>query len=559
MILSEEQLKEIILTNPNGKILSAARKSSDLYVKYITGDGLKDSIDKLPYFEKDELTQIRKKLTRSTRDLFDRLLQPIDKVWNAKGGVVNYNLSNTEESKFSAKLNNVSNGMSFDEWMQTIAIKAYLLDPMSLLYTDIDSEGNVMPCYKCTTEIYDYQLTGRKPEYVVFILDDDEIAGFVKSGKIPPPGKSDKLFRVVDDASDMIVIQKGRQINIAYSLPNFFKYVPGIIASDIPCFNSTQYESPLAPIMELAADFFNDNSSKSLFKKYQMHLKEWGIMIDCKKCEGTKVHNGKECDRCDGSGIEPGIKVSERLAVGVNEDGTAKIPTPPGGYIAPPVESWDMMNLELDSLKQDMNDTFWGNSKMIKTTGVNPNINQPNTATGEIYNERSKEPKLKKFSKWAQGVHKNIVDNIKKVVYRSPFINESTIIYGDRYLLESPDELLSKYNDLKKADNSYPVLNEALMEALEAIYAGNPAELRRHEILMKIEPYVHHTLNEVISMQLVPDDLKAKKVFFPQWLNDTDPMFIYTSNEQVIRNNFEEYVKSRSLAPVVIPQQTKLA
>lgn len=543
MILTEDQIKDIILNNPNKGVVKSGRDMSATLVKYITGEGLKDSMESLPYFEKDELTKIRKKLTRTTRDLFERLFQPLEKVFTAKGGVTNYGLTTESESRFAKIMASVRKGMSMDEWMQQVALKAYLLDPMALLYTEIDAVGNSYPTYKSTSYIYDYELNGRKPEYVVFMLKDSEVKAIVSAGKVDQPKKGETLYRVVDDAFDMYVLKNGRQVSVAYKIQNYFKYVPGQIASDITVFGTDILESPVQPTMELAADFFNDNSSKSLFKKYQMHLKEWGIAIDCKRCGGEGQSGGTTCDACGGSGMHRSVKVAEKINIQVSEDGTAKTPIPPGGYIAPPTESWLMINQELTSLKQDMSDTFWETSSTVRTTGMNDtNQSKDPTATEMVYSDRSKEPKLKKFSKWAQGVHKFQVDNIKKVFFRNVNMNESTITYGDRYLLESPDELMAKYEEWKAKGASYPVLDKALLEVLEAKYSADQTELRRQQILMRLEPYVHHSIDVVLAWPWLPDSIKMRKAFFNEWLNNTDPMVFYMSSEEKIKASLDAYI-----------------
>ncbi len=549
-----------IAENPSKDILKAAREMSAMLTMYVTGEGLKEKIEQLPYFEKDELAKIRRKLTRTTRDLFDRLLQPLEKVFTAKGGVVNYNLSTEQEGKFAKLMSNVRKGMSMEEWVQYVALMAFLIDPNSLLYTEIDWQGNAYPTYKSTLDIFDYQLDGQKPEYVIFNTTADEEKALVEAGKMRKLERGEKLYRVVDDAFDRYIIYKNKKIEVAYQVVNYFKYVPGQLASNISVFGTSLFESPLAPVMELAADFFNDNSTKSLFKKYQMHPREWSIEITCHKCEGHKVSGSEPCDNCNGTGLEPTIKVAQRIAIALGEDGSAKAPIPPGGFYTPPIESWNMSNQELDRLVIDITDTFWGSSKIRRTTGMESNQEgNIDTATGEVFNERSKESKLKKFSKWGQDRQKFQTDNCKKVIYRNLNINESTITYGDRYLLESPDELEKKYREMKMNKLSYPLLDKALDEVLEAKYAANAMELRRQRILAKLEPYVHHTIDEVMAWQYLPDDVRKRKLYFAKWLAETPEMFFYMTSDDAIKREFERYVDAQEDLVQPEPEKPKVA
>jgi len=553
---NEQEIEHVLLNNPNKDLIVAGRAMADNLHSYITGEGLKQKLAKLPYFEKDELLEIRTKLTRSTMDVFVRLFQPIEKVFTAKGGIFNYNLSPEQEAKFGQRMMNVRKGMSMDEWVQFIGLQAYLTDPMSLSYTEIDAKGYSYPTYKSTSCIFDYALTGRKPEYVVFTLSNDEVAAIVAAGKVPKMKKGDILYRVVDDAFDRYVIRNGRKFQYPYQIPNYFKYVPGQIVSDIVKFGTYLYLSPAHSVMELAADFLNDNSSKSLFKKYQMFLKEWGIAIDCIRCNGEGKHDGEDCHTCNGKGILATTKVSEKINIVVGEGGKAESPLPPGGFYGPGTESWNMMNQELDSLKQDIHDTFWTNSKQVKTQGPDVQQNQIQTATGEVYSERGKEMVLRKFSKWGQNIYKFQADNIKKVEYRSLTINESTIVFGQRYLLESPDELKKKYIELKKSQASYPVLDAALLAALEVEYSGDVYEMRRQIIMMKLEPFVHHPIETVLSWSYLPDIDRKKKLYFSEWVHATDKQLFYMGSEREILANFEDFLSKKP--DLVKPEPVKV-
>lgn len=545
MVLDDLQIKEILTGNPNKNLVNAGRAMNKELTKYITGNGLKDSMKRLPYFQNAELAGIQKDICRTTRALFEELLQPTGKVFTAKGGVTNYNLGEADTKRFSRYINVVNNGTSMSDWVRQTAYKAYLIDPMGLDYTEIDANGNAYPTYKSTMDIYDYELTGRQPEYVVFLTTDNEFKTLIDRGLVSKDDKDkkNKLYRVVDDARDVYVLLKGQSIVLIDEISNFFGYVPGYILSDIPVFRSKMYESHCSPVLELAGEWFSDNSSKSLFKKYQMHLKEWGVRFDCNVCEGEGVMDGKACTACAGTGQKLNIKVAERIAIEVNDDGQPKVPIPPGGYIAPPTDSWNMMNDELYDLKQNMNNVFYGSHKLTKTTGPETsNTNIGNTATGEVYNERSKEGKLKEISKWAQEIHKRQTDNIKIVFFNNVSVPESTITYGDRYLLESPDELKKKYLELKAKQASYPVLDRALMDALEAEYANDPMEMRRQLILMRIEPYVHHTIEAVLNWPQLDDSIKKQKLYFNQWVSNTDPIEMYMSTEEQIQASFQKYL-----------------
>ena len=92
MILDLSAITQYVKQPYNKELLEAARKKSRLLTMYVTGEKLKEHLESLPYFEKDELTSLRRRLSRSTIDIFERLLAPTEKVFTAKGGSESYNL-----------------------------------------------------------------------------------------------------------------------------------------------------------------------------------------------------------------------------------------------------------------------------------------------------------------------------------------------------------------------------------------------------------------------------------------------------------------------------------
>ena len=81
MVLDKSKLLEYIKQPYNKELLDLSRQRASTMTMYVTGEKLIDHLESLPYFEKDELTKLRRKLSRTTVDLFDRLLAPVEKVF----------------------------------------------------------------------------------------------------------------------------------------------------------------------------------------------------------------------------------------------------------------------------------------------------------------------------------------------------------------------------------------------------------------------------------------------------------------------------------------------
>jgi hypothetical protein len=558
MILTEQQIKDYIESPQNGELLAHARQVSDELRMYITGDGLLEHIVEMPYFINTDLEAIRKAITRSTKDLTGRVLKPLDKVFTALGGARYYNLSATKEAEFDDIINkNVRNGMGMPEWMHNTALWAKLLDPMSLLYDELDENGKAYPTYKSTKSIHDYILNGTQPEYVILKLSTKEVGVLVQAGLLTEIPKEGNVFRIVDDAFEYYYHYAGGKSKELARLGNFFKRVPAHLSSDNVKFDSDYHYSECEVILELLKDYFNDNSSKALFKKFAMYPREWGIGAKCQTCDGTKTFKGEKCPTCKGSGWHTSTSVAQKQIVGVDEDGNAKIPTPPGGWYGVGKESWEMMNEELDKLTADVSDTFWGTSKIRRMQNSSVNDTNMSTATGEVIMERGKEPMLNKFSKWAEKVDKFHTDNIKRAMHGLD-AEDSTIVYGRRYVTGTKEENIDIYIYQKNNNITSTLLNDTIAGIYEATYSSNPVELEARKKILYVEPYPHNTINEVLSWNL-PDSVKNAKLYFPLWYNTITDLQVIIADEQALRDSLQSFAdEMASKAPKIDEQQKQV-
>ena len=542
---TKEQIKEAIDNPECAELLQFARERSASLVKYLTGDGLVESMTHLAQFCDEKSFHAMKKLARTTRAEAEKLKKPAKKVYTAKGGVRIINANEAQDAKISAVLDNITKGMSMKQWVQSIAEPARDTDPMSLTYTELDEKGNPYPTYKSTTDIHSYLLNGRKPEYVIFNVSESDAKRLNRAGKISDEAVTKKytIYRVVDDAKSRIVSVKNKKIIIENEIPNFFGYVPGLISSDIPYFSSGYYQSPYEAILELLMVYFDDNASKSLFKKFQMHPKEWAMLSDCNECNGEGVRDGAKCSHCNGSGKTVGAGVAQILGVAANADGSASIPTPPGGYYSPGTESLEFATAELERLFNSAYEIMWETNRAGKSQGTEAEVL---TATGELIRERGKETTLREFSKWAEDTDAFHSTNVKRAVLNNAKAEEVTVSYGRRYMMGKPEELLLIYADAKNKQMPIPVLNDLYMEVIESKYETNPIELDAQKKIFAVEPFPHHTIDEVKGWG-VSDDIVKKKIYFPMWLNTITDLQAFLATEEQLSKSLEEYVSQFEL------------
>lgn len=553
MILTEDEIKYYILNPQNGALLKYAREISNELNMYITGEGLSEALEKMGYFCNDDTEKIRAKISRTTMALSSQILRPLEKVFSAAGGVRYYNLPESQAQEFGEMImNDVKSGMGMPEWVQNTALLAKLIDPMSLTFDEIDEEGKCYPTYKSTSSIHDYGLNGRQPEYVIFKLNDSEISQLIEIGILPAQKEKIEAYRVVDDANEYYVERKGKDFTFHYTMANYFGYVPAKITSDKKKFNSDYYYSEFECILELTRDYYNDNSSKSLFKKFAMYPQKWSIGVKCPTCEGAGVYRGETCHKCKGSGFYSPKSVAESIIVGVNEDGKADIPTPPAGWVEVVGHNWDMMNQELDKIAIDCMDTFWGNNRQRRMQSSDVQDTALSTATGEIINERGKEPMLRSFSHWAEDIDQYHTDNIKRVEYGLN-VKDSTIVYGTRYIIGTREENIDMYIKQKESNISTTLLNDKMTEIFEITYASNPLELSARKKILYVEPYPHNSINEVLEWA-IPDDIKNMKLYFPLWYNTVTDLQVIVASEEELRENLLQYANQLAKKPITQPE-----
>jgi hypothetical protein len=555
MILEDQQLLQILTTNPARAILDVARKKASVLSMHITGENLKDSILQMDFFEDEQKRNMRQKYARSNKDVFSRVHRPIDKVFTAKGGSTIYKLPETLTKEFATYLSNIRNGTSLRKWIQMVALPAYEIDPMGLVFMEIDTDGiSTYPTYKSTQDIYDYKTNGRKLEYVVFNLSIADAKALIGNAtnlgneqsilldRLNQKKQKSKYYRVIDDVSDRIIEWEGKDTTPVeipqLTLPNRFLSVPAIIISDIVSFNSQLFLSPDEAIVELANDFLTDCSVFNIWKKLHGFPKSWRIRSICSTCMGNRHKDGRDCPDCKGTGYRVKQTVRDEIIVPLPEDGQ-QMPKDFGGYITPNIEGWKLMTEEMDRLFDLMYQVLWGTPPKKNTDN-----NGQKTATEILYNQTDLIERLHDFTDWAQSIERFVVDSTGELMYGTTY-KGSSINYGDRYVLESPDVLWEKYNKARAAGAPQATLDGLLRDYYESRYEGSPMDLQKADMLMRVEPWTHMTIQQVEGFTTTEVD-KAAKIYFSEWISTKTDMDIVMSTPEELKTDLLAYAQAKA-------------
>lgn len=101
------------------------REYSSTLKALVNGDDFIDElINKIEGIESSLKAKAREKYSRSVKDLFSRLFQPIDNIYYATGGVKEYDIkSDSIKTNYLKQIANIRDNKTLSEWVQTYAIQ----------------------------------------------------------------------------------------------------------------------------------------------------------------------------------------------------------------------------------------------------------------------------------------------------------------------------------------------------------------------------------------------------------------------------------------------------
>lgn len=552
MILSIDQIKNIILNNPNKALINEGRKASRKMKMHLYGIGLNEDLPMVEGFETASLRSLRVKYAKSNKDLMSRLTRPVDKVFSAKGGSVYYNLSDAQDKKARQLAVDIRSGYSVKQWIENFWKPHFLDDPAGIIFMEIAPSEQALrlramgknicvPTYKSTNYIYDYLPNGVSLEYVVFALDRiDKLA----AGLNP----EDIVFRVVDDAMDYYVKQEGQEITVmdSLSMPNLFMKVPGILNSDIvnPNINGNVI-SPLDEVADLAQEFLLTGSIKITHKFLHGFPKYWEYADTCITCGGSKYKDGDDCPDCKGTGKRLMTKVSDTKLLEHPQTKDDPIITPNvAGYVSPDKTYWEISTSDLQTLEDLMSLTLWGAVAMPKTQGTSIDASGGQKTATEIMSDiKPQSDRLYSYTESAEKRHKFIIDAAIQINidqnYKGAMVN-----YGKRYMLEEADIIWEKYSKAKTTGAAASVLDDLLLEYYESKYDSDPIKLAIQAKLMKVEPFVHYTILQVKNFGVTDIDF-YKKTYFGEWLSTLNDAMVLSFSPEALLQQLTSYAEEK--------------
>lgn len=566
MNCSIDYIANVVKNNPSKDRIMKGRAMADKLMLHLYGVGMEAALTQCEYFENRDIYSVRRQYAVSNKDLFGRVLQQEDMVFSAKGGSSYFNLPEAEERQMNAILDEVRYGESLRKWMRNFGLPAWRADPMSVIFIEVEkldinsnTAPRAYPTYKSIYSIYDYLTTGRRLEYICFNLtagqalefgiNDPDLKEYAASAET-------KYYRFVDDAKDMFVKWTGDQVLIiGQPIENPWGTTPGFITSNMMMFNDPQlFLSPLYLTVELADSFLTDRSIRDLQKRYHGFSKAVEPLLTCSNCAGTGLIAAKACPDClsepnaiQGTGYKMKTKVSDvaRFPMTLFENGNFdfhKI----FGYVTPDIQGWEKQDASLYDLENLINMTYWGTGHAQTPTGPNtkPGQAQPDSATKTLDDRQPRYSRLNTTAEWLEKSEMLIADFIGKYWFVN--FKKSAIAAGRYYIFETPNELMSEYQDMRTKGAPEASLYEALEKYYHSVYQNSPIELAVRIKLLYVEPFPHLKIGE--AKNIVTDQLDFNcKLYFGEWYSTMKDIEIVINSTDVLRTRLRAYVQAKNI------------
>lgn len=514
-------IKEEAKKAPNW--VAKARENHRVLKALVTGEDFHEVlIERIEHIESQKRALARKKYAKDIRDLFYRVMSKRQNVFDANGGSETITLKNeTIKKDFESKISNFKANKSLYKWMSESYFKLADTDPNGIILTEYNQNKKIYPVYKSINDIYNYKSNGQLVEWVVF---EPIIKG----------GIDLKIWRIIDENTDWLISQIGETFTVLEdkTFTHPFKNVPVLILSEKECLGSEIRLSNIEPVIELAKDYARDKSVLNIYKFQKGHPLHWRYVSQCQTCKGTsKTGDGNSCKSCDGKGYLSKGDVTDMVTLPIPKEGQPNIAPNIAGFISPDLETWKQYKEDLRDIENLIEDTIWGTDKTHQAGNINE------TATGRFIDIQPITNALNCYSDVAEYVY-NTIANWVLLFTDTTKTNEEyySRSFGRRYIIESPDVLLEKYNTAKEKGDSNTILDKMLEEIILSKYKNDP---KNQALLLKksmIEPYIHLTIEQTNAI-FGNSEAQKKSLFHDFWI-ECDK----SKEVKQLKTEFQEYI-----------------
>ena len=529
------------------KWIQDARTAAQELRALIDGDKFSELlINKIEKIESSSRAAARKKYVRDIRSLFERILSKRSNVFESSGGSEEVKItSEAQRQAFIDRMNNFKGNKSVKQYLSEVYLDLWDKDPNGLLFLEYKANDagdgfKLYPTYKATKDLRFYQAEGQSVDVVVFepIPDKDN------SGA--------KLWRLVDAYQDWCIRQNGESYTDVTEGPHRtfehpFGYVPAVVLSPHQVVGEELRLSGIHPVVEDAKDYCQLKSMETIYTYQKAAPIHWRLKAKNRVDTGLNKTGNGDSQTSDPQGLTETADVTDIVTLPIPGPNDPKIAPDIAGYISPDLDFLEYMDKRLLTQEQTMYDTIWG------TTNVRQeNTQQDRTATEVVVDVQPITNKLNETATVVEWVHNFIgllVSNFTILTKTDKNEKVFHISYGRRFIIESPDVVLQRYQEARAKGDPSVVLDKLLEEFIVSKYKTDPY---MQEVLLKkfvLEPYVHWDINTVNSI-FGREEALRKVAFEAFWKEKADTTQDVDTIREHLNTYTDEYISSKPAPPV---------
>jgi hypothetical protein len=487
----------------------------------VYGIDFKDRLLRIEHIEANsKKAEARKKYSRPIKDINSKILAPVNNIYSATGGGKEFpRLSEDQSKTLLSKITKVRSGLSLEKWLQTYWSKdLYVVDPAGLIFLEWKDE-KAWPTYKSIDRIRNYEADGQSLEFVIF------------EPKTDPEDETIKIWRVVDDAKDYLIAQKGETYTLRDDFDNPFGWCQGRVNSNLEVFDRTHRLSPLDDVIELEEEMLRDRSILTIHKFLHGFATPYRPRVICPKCHGIGKIGIAKCTDCDGKGYILDKDVTDEIIIPIDleADNPIGLPSDFAGFISPDLEIWNQYRLEAKTMTNEAFEALWGTREVEV---------KDQTAMGAVLNLQPFTTKLNAWSDVAQSQESFFTESLANFYLTSKDKREriSVITYGRNYIIQPPSFLLEQFQKSTSSKDPLVIRDRQLVEYLTAKYKNDPVTLRSELLKKDLEPYIFYDIETV--EKIYGQREAQRKGLFIEWWESLDDYSVGLEKLKILRDQW---------------------
>lgn len=544
MILTDAEAIELTRHPKNSASIKLGAELQDDHKIHVTGEGYKEYIKQIVGYENNVQYAQKQELSEAVTTVLTRRIIDEQSRWkNTSGPKEDYEFRANQklDKKFKKVLSQVWKGESMKYFINNFLAESLYTEFNGFLIVEqgkIEKRGDdifeirdgivskvqnneIKPyiIFRPIENIRDFESKGNAVEYIILNWGETE--------------DGDRIYRVIDDMWDRIVIEKQGEYSLSKSkdlkkIPNPLGRVPAIQISTYrktPADDSVK-TSPIWQVLPLLKTYLTNWSEHVITCILHSHPIYYQVGQMCRysddhgTCDMGYINyviegqpKKKTCPACGGVGSSMVKDASTMINLPqTDEEGKPYSIASVAGYVSPPVEGIKSQREGLRELADQIMQSGTGMNKVMETS-------IEKTATEAILNYKPLEKIIGGILSNIEYVQTTLTDLIGDLFFKDKYMG-SEIMYSRNLNLRDENTVLLEIEQAKKAGASASYIRTLHDELIHSRYQNSPTELERNMMLSQLEPFIGYTPQDLSKdfMGFVDDDTMTMKVYFTDYI-----------------------------------------